>query len=124
MPLHEVVQSTEFLDQRLARSQREMIGVGEHDLRARVSDLGWGHRLERTMGSDRHEGRRFDRSMRRLEARRAGTVARCLELEGKAIVRRWVRGLSRGHGRSVAGEPITAASGLAARGSRRAYAEA
>jgi hypothetical protein len=66
--VHEAVQTAEFIDEVGARSQHEMEGVAEDDLGAETLELLGRHRLDRTVGADRHEGRRLDRAVRRVHA--------------------------------------------------------
>ncbi len=86
-PLHEFVQPAELLDQRLARTQCEMVGVGEHDLGAGFGDLGRSQRFERAVGADRHEGRGLYGAVRRFKASGSRVIAGPIQLEAKSSSR-------------------------------------
>ena len=70
-PVHEPVQAAELGDQSMSRPQIEMVGVAEDDLRAQVADLLRRQRLDGALGAHRHEGRRRDLAVRRLDLSRA-----------------------------------------------------
>ena len=73
-PADEAVQAAAPRDQLVARPQQQVIGVGEDDLGARILEVAMPNRLDRALRADRHERRRLDDAVRRLElaeARRA-----------------------------------------------------
>ena len=49
VPRHEAVESAEALDELDAGPQEEVVGVGEHDLRARAPHVFGGQRLDRRL---------------------------------------------------------------------------
>ena len=94
LPAHEGVQPAELLDERLARAQRQVVGVREHDLGAGRAHLIGRQRLERAVRAHRHEGGRREAPVRRREAAGAGEPAAGVEIERK---------VSRGIGRPARG---------------------
>ena len=82
VPRHEAVQAAVRLDHLEPRAQEQVEGVAEHHFRAEVSQLPGQHALHRTVGADRHERRRLDRSTREGHAAtpRAAVLAQQLEL--------------------------------------------
>ncbi len=65
LPLHEVVQVAVALDHLGARSQPEVKGVAQNNLRTDRFDVPRQHALDGTVGAHRHEGRRFHGSARK-----------------------------------------------------------
>ena len=63
VPGHESMKSSKVFDHLKTRSQEEMIGVAENNLRAHRTKLLRGHRLDGALGSNGHEDRRFDQPM-------------------------------------------------------------
>ena len=64
-----------LLDQRLARAQRQVVGVRQHDLGARRAHLVRRQRLERAVRAHGHEGGRREAPVRSREAAGAGQPA-------------------------------------------------
>ena len=64
VPAREAVQAAVRFDHVQARAQVQMEGVAEDDLGAELADLFGQHALDRTIGADRHERRRFHRAAR------------------------------------------------------------
>jgi hypothetical protein len=60
IPAHEAVQAAELVHDLGARAQPQVEGVAEDDLRADFLQLDRVHRLDRTVGPDRHEDRGLD----------------------------------------------------------------
>ena len=60
VPAHESMKSAKVFDHLQTRSQEEMIGVAENNLRAHRTKLLRGHRLNGALGANGHEDRRFD----------------------------------------------------------------
>ena len=85
VPAHERVQPAERRDRFLARPQRQVVRVGQDHLRAGLAQAAGVDALDGALRADRHEGRHFDRAMRRGEAcsaaQRAGVVVQKLEAE-------------------------------------------
>ena len=81
VPAHELVQPTHLGDEGLTRTQRQVIGVREHDLRARCAHLLGRHRLDGAVGAHGHEGGRRECAVVRREAPRARSTRRAFELE-------------------------------------------
>ena len=67
VPIHKLVQAARLLNKIVSGAKIEMIGVGEHDLRARLLDRGGRQRLDRRVGADRHEYRGLDHTVRRIQ---------------------------------------------------------
>jgi hypothetical protein len=67
LPADKIVQSAEPRNTLGARTQHQMIGIAEDDVGAKIPHLIEIHGLDRANGSDRHEGRRADRSARRQD---------------------------------------------------------
>ena len=57
---HEAVQSTESFDQVVPGAQKQVVGIGEYNLGADLLERFGEHPLDRPLGADRHERRRFD----------------------------------------------------------------
>jgi hypothetical protein len=72
VPAHEAVQSTMCGDGLQTRSQPKVEGVAETDLRAAFDQVARGHRLDRSVGADRHEGGGFDDAMGEADAASTG----------------------------------------------------
>ena len=66
-PADEAVQPATPGNQLVARTQVQVIGVAEDDLRADLLEVAMPHRLDRSLRPDRHEGRRLHDAVRRLE---------------------------------------------------------
>ena len=60
IPSHEPMQAAEFLDHLLTRTDMEVIGIPENDLRTHRAKLVGRDRLHRRLGADRHEDRCLD----------------------------------------------------------------
>jgi hypothetical protein len=60
VPAHEAVQSAMRSDDLQTWPQPEVEGVAQADLRAGFDQVARGHRLDRSVGADRHEGGGFD----------------------------------------------------------------
>ena len=71
VPVHEVVKSAQLVDQVLARAHAQVIGVGEHNLRAQRLDRLGGNALDVGLGSHGHEDGRLDIAVRRVQNARA-----------------------------------------------------
>src|SRR5262245_47804419 len=71
------MQSTEISHQLVARSQVQVIGVGEEDLGARAPEISRIEALHAPLGGHGHEGRRLD-----LPVRSDQTTATGLSLRG------------------------------------------
>eukprot|EP00850_Spirogloea_muscicola_P019822 SM000200S05812 [mRNA] locus=s200:28910:32367:- [translate_table: standard] len=54
-PVHEAVEAAEAVEQRGAGAQREVVGVGQHDLAAQVGELLHGEALDGALRADGHE---------------------------------------------------------------------
>ncbi len=65
--MHEAVQSLMRRDDLEARSQIQVKGVAEHDFGADFFEILRRHRLDRTVGADRHERRRLYGAAREFE---------------------------------------------------------
>ena len=83
-PVHEFVQAAQRRHALGTRTQHEMEGIAEHDLRTGLGDRLREHRLDGAGGADRHEGRRLDRAMGRGDAATACRAVPGQQLEGKA----------------------------------------
>ena len=57
LPVHERVQAAELSDQFMTRPDKEMIGVAEDNLGAKLDEIFRGDGLDRRLGADRHENR-------------------------------------------------------------------
>ena len=68
LPMHQLVQTAMAFDQQRAVGQAQVVGVGQHHLRASSGDLFRRHALHRSLGADRHKRWRFDHAMRSDEA--------------------------------------------------------
>src|SRR4051794_32351557 len=66
-PPREPVQSPSPCDQIVAGPEIEMVGVAQQNFGAGVFQITMGHALHGALSTDRHEGRRFDRAMRRTD---------------------------------------------------------
>ena len=71
VPVHEVVEPAQLVDQILARTHAQVIGVGEHNLRAQRLDCLGGNALDVGLGSHGHEDGRLDIAVRRVQNARA-----------------------------------------------------
>ena len=71
VPVHEGVQAAELIDQVLAGTHGQVVGVGEHDLRAELTHGLGGDALNVGLGTHRHEDGRLDIAMRRVQDARA-----------------------------------------------------
>ena len=67
VPAHERVQAAERGHHLLTRPKRQVIGVGQEHPRAGRSELVGRQPLDRRLRADRHERRRLDRPVRRLQ---------------------------------------------------------
>ena len=86
VPAHERVQSAERRYGVDPGTLREVIRVGEHDVRADLVELSGCQALHRAERSDRHERRRLDGAVRRHQASepRPGRIL-AQHLEGEAV---------------------------------------
>ena len=76
-PGHELVQSAHLADEFVPGPQVEMIGVGQQDLHAEIfGQVALGEPFDRGLRADRHEDRRLDGPVRRMQQSRAGTRVR------------------------------------------------
>src|ERR1700677_4899166 len=66
-PAHESMKSAKMFNDLQARSQEEVIGVTENNLCSDRTELVRGHRLDGTLGSDRHEDWSFDGPVSRAQ---------------------------------------------------------
>ena len=66
VPIHEIVQASELGDGVRAGAHGEVIGIGEHDLGAKVLDRLGGNALDVRLGAHRHENRGLDITVRRV----------------------------------------------------------
>ena len=66
-----------------ARSEQEMVGIGEQNLRARILERLWQLRLYRGLCADRHEQRRLYRIVQSAKRRRARARTCSLRLKAK-----------------------------------------
>ena len=62
------MQAAQFRDDFIARAQREVISIAEHDLHAYVFELAGRETLDASVRADRHEDRRFDAAVCRVQA--------------------------------------------------------
>ncbi len=60
VPIHELVQSAEFLEDVHAGTQEEVVGIGQDDLGAHDIEIARGDGLDRGLGPDRHVLRCLD----------------------------------------------------------------
>lgn len=72
-PVHETVQAAGLFHDIHARTDVQMIGVAQNDLRAHLRELAVVERLDTGLGADGHEDRRFHHTTRRRQATAAGT---------------------------------------------------
>jgi len=70
IPTHEAMQGSELLDHLLAGPHMQVVGIREHQRRARVTEIVGRERPHRALSSDRHEHGRLDRAVG--EGKRAG----------------------------------------------------
>jgi hypothetical protein len=66
-PAHETVQAAVRADDVETRTQPQVEGVAQHDLRAGLDEFRRRHGLDSAVGADRHEGRRVDGAVRKRE---------------------------------------------------------
>lgn len=93
--MHEAVQAAELTDPLRTRTQHQMIGVAEDDVRARGRHVFGEHGLHRGARSDRHESRSAYLAARRFnETEARGTVPR-LQRERKRCGHAWSSRLSK-----------------------------
>ena len=83
VPAHEAVQAAQLGDQVVAGPQGEMIGVAEDDLRAGFASWCGRQTLDGGLGADRHEHRRFDDAVRRVQAGRGERGRRCAGVQSE-----------------------------------------
>jgi hypothetical protein len=99
VPTHEAVEAAEATDALGSRTYREVVGVSEHDVRARRADL---HRCERFHGgggADGHEGGRRCGTVGRPQPSRAGTTVVGFDVESeRSRTRIFLEARHRGHG--------------------------
>jgi hypothetical protein len=77
VPAHEAMQSAELTHEAVPRPQKQVIGVGEHDLGAGGAEVVGPERLHRGVRADGHEDRRLDHPVgSRQTARARGAVGR------------------------------------------------
>jgi hypothetical protein len=67
--MHEIVQVAVPADDLGAGPQHQVEGIAENDLRAALDEFLRRHRLDRAVGADRHERRRFDAAALELQPR-------------------------------------------------------
>ena len=72
VPVHEPVQPAHRLHHLRPRPQKQMVGVGQHDLGAGAFDLLGRERFDRGLRADRHEGRRVQCAVREMQRADAG----------------------------------------------------
>ena len=74
VPVHELVQSAQLGDGVLAGAHGQVVGIGEHDLRAELFDGLGGNALDVCLGAHGHKDRRLDVAVRGVQ--HAGTRVR------------------------------------------------
>ena len=74
--MHEFVQSPRLLHELVTRTEIQVVGVAQDDLRLDVVEIARGHRLDRRLRADGHVRGRFNHAVRRKEpaAARAGVL--------------------------------------------------
>ena len=72
VPAHEAMQTAMHRDHLQPRSQPQVKGIAQTDRCADFGQITWRHRLDRTVGADRHEDRRFDNTMGQRQAAKTG----------------------------------------------------
>ncbi len=85
LPGHHPVQAAEFRYQLLPRAKRQVVGVGQHHLRAGGFHLLRRHGLDGPVGADGHEGGGFDRSVGSREGPGACEIRSGLERMPKGV---------------------------------------
>lgn len=80
-PVHEAVQTAELGDQGRARTQHQVEGVAEDDLGAQPLEFLRGHRLDRAIGADGHEGGCLDAAVDGMH-----TATACCAIRGEQFV--------------------------------------
>ena len=72
IPIHELMQATQTVDPFCRRTQHQMVGVPQQDIRTCRGHAFRHHRLDRGSGANRHERRRAN-----IAARRADDACSC-----------------------------------------------
>ena len=67
VPVHEVMEPAQLINQVLARAHAQVIGVGKHDLRAQCLNRLGGNALDVGLGSHGHKDGRLDIAVRRVQ---------------------------------------------------------
>lgn len=75
LPVHELVKASGFLDQIVAGTEEQVIGIAENDLRAHIVELFRRQRLDGRLRTDRHEHRCLERTVRSTQDSGTGAVA-------------------------------------------------
>ena len=70
--MHELMEPARRADDLAARTEVQVVGVAEQDLRTRLLDLLRGHAFDRRLRAHGHEDRCLDLAMRRLQHAQAG----------------------------------------------------
>jgi len=84
------VQAAERCDAFGARTQHQVIGVGEHDVGAGCTHRVGREALHRCLGADRQERRGSDRAMRRRDLTAAGSAIGGKQAEGEGVGHRFL----------------------------------
>ena len=67
VPADESMESAPSCDQFVAGTQKQMVGIPENDFSAALDEVAVQRGLDRPLRADRHECRRMDETVRRLE---------------------------------------------------------
>ena len=84
IPTHELVQPAQFAHQLVPRTQIEMVGIAQNDLRAQVFQNVLRHGFYGSGSADRHECRRVHIPMSSVNAGLAGRTGMGLDCEGES----------------------------------------
>ncbi len=67
IPVHEFMQAARFLHELVSGPKIKVIRIAEYDVCFYVQQIARGHRLDGRLRADRHEDRRFDVAVRRMQ---------------------------------------------------------
>src|SRR6476646_7365377 len=83
LPAHEFVQAAQLAHQLVPRTQIQMIGIAQNDLRAQILQNVLRNSLHSPSRADRHKSRRFNQAVRGVDAGLSSRADFSLDCEGR-----------------------------------------